>query len=122
MPDPFLDWNGDFVVSATGGLLLASGDDFSRQRIVRRLCTSVRGYLWHQSYGAGLLQKIGTAGNLTALKALIRSQIALESSVAATPAPQTVVTEDANNPNIFYVVINYTSAASGQPVRLTFNT
>ena len=120
MPDVFLEWNSDFVVSATGGLQLASGDDFARQRIIRRLLTAVRGYLWHQDYGAGLPQKIGSPASVISLKALVRSQIALESSVAPTPAPIINVTEDPNTLGLYTISINYTDAASGEPVTLSF--
>lgn len=120
MPDAWLEWNGDFLVSPTGGLLLASGDDFARQRIIRRLLTAIGSYVWDTGYGAGLPQKIGRPVVVTALKSLVRSQIALESSVAATPAPIIAVTEDANNLGAYTIVINYTDAASGEPVTLSF--
>jgi hypothetical protein len=121
MPDAWLQWNDDFAVSSTGGLLLAYGDDFAQQRIIRRLSTAVRGNVWHQDYGAGLLQKIGRPETVTAVTALVRSQMALESSVRATPAPKISVSADANDRSLFYIVINYTSAANGEPVRLTFS-
>lgn len=120
MPDAFLEWNGDFVASPSGGLLLASGDDFARQRIIRRLLTAVNGYIFHLDYGAGLPQKIGSPAFLPTLKSLIRSQIALESSVAPTPAPIIAVTQDKNNLGLYTISIKYTAAASGSPVTLSF--
>ena len=121
MPDVWLEWNGDFVVSATGGLLLASGDDFARQRVMRRLFTAIRGYDWDQNYGAGLPQKIGRPGNVPALLALVRSQINLESSISPDPPPTISVVEDKNNLGLFTITINYVAAANGEPVTLTFS-
>src|SRR5579862_3217396 len=101
MADAYLDWNGDFVVSASGGLLLADGIDLSNQRIIRRLCTAVQGYVWHLDYGAGLLQRIGRPARVTSIAAVVRAQIALEASVAATPPPVIAVEEDSENLGAF---------------------
>ena len=120
MPDVFLDWNDDFIVSSSGGLLLAEGDDWSNQRIIRRLCTAVNSYVWHQEYGAGLLQRIGRPARAGAVQALVRAQIALEQSVAPQPAPQVTVVEDANQLGLFTITIQYLSNATGEPVTLSF--
>ena len=122
MPDVSLEWGGDFVVSASGGLLLADRDDLARQRIERRLFTAVRGYLWHQDYGVGIPQKIGRTVNVNTLTALVRSQIALEAAVAPYPVPIISVTEDANNLNLYTISISYTSATNGSPVTLSIST
>ena len=47
-------FGSDFALSATGDLLLATGDEASKQRILRRLLTVTRDYLWQPDYGAGL--------------------------------------------------------------------
>lgn len=122
MADAYLDWNGDFVVSASGGLLLADGIDLSNQRIIRRLCTAVQGYVWHLDYGAGLLQRIGRPARVTSIAAIVRAQIALEASVAATPPPVIGVEEDSENLGAFIITITYTEAATGEPVTLSFTT
>ena len=121
MADAWLEWDDDFVVCACGGLLLAHGDDLARQRIIRRLCTAVQGYVWHLDYGAGLPQRIGSPGVASTIQAVVRAQIALEAAVAPTPAPTVSVVEDANNLGAFIVSIGYTSAANGEPVELTFS-
>ena len=121
MADAFLEWNGDFQISPTGGLLLANGDDFARQRIERRLFTAVQGYIFDLGYGAGLPQKIGAPATVSALTALVRSQIALESSVAVSPAPTVSVAADAQSQGLFYVTVNYFAAATGEPVTLKFS-
>jgi len=122
VPDVFLEWNGDFIVSASGGLLLADGITLSNQRIIRRLSTAVQGYVWHLDYGAGLLQKIGKPGVPTTVSSIVRAQIALEATVSPTPPPVITVTEVANQPGVFIILIQYTFAATGEPVSLSFTT
>lgn len=120
--DVWLEWNGDFQVSARGGLLLVGGPDYARQRITRRLLTAVMGYVWHNDYGAGLPQKIGRTVNVTALTALVRSQIALEAAVSPSPAPVVGVKADQNKLGLYTITIDYTDAATGAPVQLSFTT
>ena len=122
MADSWLEWGGDFQVSATGGLLLADTDDLARQRIIRRLLTAVRGYVWHQDYGAGLPQRIGGTVNVNTLKALVASQVALEATVAPSPPAKVAVSYDGNNPGLYTISISYTDAANGEPVTLSFTT
>lgn len=121
MADLSLEWNGDFEVSATGGLVLADGDDLARQRIVRRLLTAVQGYIWHPEYGAGLPQRIGRTAKALMLQSIVRSQIHMEASVAPMPAPRVVVTDVPDgNPGLFVVAITYTEAATKVQKTLSF--
>lgn len=120
MADVYLDWNSDFVVSASGGLLLADGVTLSNQRIIRRLCTAVQGYIFHLEYGAGLLQRIGRPGVIAQISSIVRAQIALEATVAASPSPVITVDEDTDNLGAFIITINYTESATGEPVTLSF--
>lgn len=120
MSDVSLEWNGDFAVSPTGGLLLASGDDYARQRIIRRLFTNLTSYIWHLDYGAGLPAKVGQPMRVTTIQSIVASQIALEASVAANPPAKVSVSNDPATPNLFIIDIVYTAAATGEPVNLTF--
>ena len=120
MSDISLEWQGDFQLSPTGGLALSSGDDYARQRIIRRLFTNLQSYIWHQDYGAGLPAKIGTTIRPSQVESIVRSQIALEASVAASPAPKVTVTASRNPPGLYVINIMYTAAATGAPVNLTF--
>lgn len=122
MADLWLEWNGDFQVSATGGLRLAYGPDLARQRIVRRLMTAVHGYIFDLSYGAGLPQRIGRPARTSTIQSIVASQIALEAAVAPNPAPQILVNESDANPGAFIITINYTDALGGDPISLTFST
>lgn len=121
MADAWLEWGADFVVSASGGLLLADNDDYTRQRIERRILTAVRGYVWHQDYGAGLPQKVGSLIQASTVQAIVRSQIALEASVAPSPAPVVTVSVDPNTPALQVITIKYRDAANGEAVTLSFS-
>ena len=120
MSDLYLEWGGDFVASANGDLLLASGSDEARQAISRRLFTAVQGYVFHPDYGAGLPQKIGGPANTNALAALVRSQIALESAVDQSKPVDIGVHADKNQLGLYTITISYTEAVTGAPVELSF--
>ena len=115
MTDFFLEWNNDFVVSPSGGLVLVDGDDEARQRLMRRLCTAVIGYIWHPEYGAGLPQKIGDPWEPTEIEAICRDQVNMETSVATFPPPLVNVAEVI--PGMVSIDIAYTSALTGLAVQ-----
>lgn len=77
----------DIRVSNTGDLLVASGEDRTRQRIIRRLLTGDGEYIFHNEYGAGLRARIGDTLNVQEMQSLIEGQVILEESVAASPLP-----------------------------------
>ncbi len=121
MADLSLEWNGDFEVSAQGGLVLVDGDELARQRIVRRLLTAIEGYVWHPEYGAGLPQRIGSVGRHEIIESIVRSQIALEASVAPTPPPRVTVSDNSGeDPGLFVVTIRYTDSTTKLQMTLTF--
>lgn len=119
MPDVSLEWHSDFLIDATGDLLLSDGDDEVRQRLERRLFTAVQGYVWHPEYGAGLPQKIGSVYSREQIQAIVMSQINLEASVATSPPPQVTVTQGPNNPSIISIGIVYWDAQTGVSVSFT---
>lgn len=107
------DWKGDFALAPNGDLALVDGSDETRERIIRRLFTSVRGYVWHQDYGAGLPDRIGNPAKERVIQAIVRSQIQLEATVAKIPVPTISVTASAANAGLFVITINYTDAVTG---------
>jgi len=119
MPDVFLEWDDDFVVSANGDLLISTGDYEVRQRLERRLFTAVEGYEWHPEYGAGLPQKIGSVFSREQIQSIVASQLALEASVAPNPPAQLTVMQNANDPSIVTIGIMYFDAATGDAVSFT---
>lgn len=116
MADLYVEWNDDLQLSASGDLLLADQDDLARQRIIRRLLTPLRGYIYHQEYGAGLPRKIGESPSATRILAIVRSQMMMESVVSITDPIQVSVETSTNNPSLYVVGITYKSKSSGQTI------
>lgn len=109
---------GDLNVSPTGDLSLVSGDTETQQRILRRLLTNVGGYIWHLDYGAGVSQFVGSNINARSAKGAISSSLALEDSVAKSPAPIITVTPIDNG---LFCSIQYWTSANKTPFTLSFN-
>jgi phage baseplate assembly protein W len=108
----------DLSLSATGDLLVASGDALTKQRVLRRLLTNAGDYIWHLAYGAGLGQMVGQPTNHAAIENIIRSQIFAESAVAQVPAP--IVTTTVNADGTVMTTIQYADAVTGASSTLTF--
>ncbi|WP_020472356.1 hypothetical protein [Zavarzinella formosa] len=118
MPDIGHYFSGDLQLGATGDLLVADGVLESRQRILRRLLTNPKDYIWQPGYGAGLPGKIGLPLDEAALDTLIRSQMFLEQSVVQNPAPQIFTSPI---PNGIDAQIQYVEAGSAQTATLSFD-
>lgn len=116
MADVSLEWNADFMVDATGDLLVIDGDDEVRQRLERRLFTPEQGYIWHKEYGAGLPQKVGSVLSAADIRSIVASQVGLEASVAPNPPAQVTVATDPNNSGAVRIGIQYFDAVSGVSV------
>ena len=78
----------DLQLSATGDLALVDADAETQQRVLHRLLTSAGTYIWQLSYGAGLPTLVGSVASRQQITAIIRAQMAYESSVAPSPEPQ----------------------------------
>lgn len=114
-------WGGDIATGPTGDLSASAGTLRGQQRVLRRLLTNPGDYLFHPTYGAGLPGFVGQPIDRAKVVAVIRSQIALEDSVAKTPAPVIDVQPLGNDPTGIAVSISYNDAASKQAVVLSFN-
>lgn len=117
MTDLALEWNDDFQVDATGDLRTVDGDDEVRQRLERRLFTSVQGYVWHPDFGAGLPQKVGSVLSVSDIKSVCAAQLALEATVA--PSPPAQLTVVAQPGGLTAIGIQYWDAATGVSVSFT---
>ena len=106
----------DLVLGATGDLLLVSGPVQTQQRVMRRLFTNQGAYLWHLAYGAGLPARVGRKANAAVIAGVIRSQIFMESSIAASPAP--TVTLSVTVGGVVVANIVYTDTSTDQPVSI----
>jgi hypothetical protein len=117
MYDIVLEWGGDLAVGSGGDLALVTGAATTSQRIHRRLLTNPGDYLWHLDYGGGLAQFTGVPTSPTKIEAVVRTQMALETTVATIPAPlvSARLVDAANG----YVVANITYAdkSSALPVQ-----
>ena len=112
MTDAAHYFGSDFSLSATGDLLVVAGQTETTQRIIRRLMTAIKGYIWNLSFGAALPAQIGSPTNLMAVQNAIRAQIFQEPAVAKAPEP--VITLTSNPNGTFTAAITYTDAVSGQ--------
>lgn len=125
MSDLYQWYGDDFQVDVNGDLLLVSGATWTQQRIVRRLLTSPKTYLFHPEYGAGLGRFIGE--NLSPdlfqeIKNICVSQILLEAAVAKNPKPLvTLSTLIILGDTVLNVAIEYFDLELQQTVYLTFN-
>jgi hypothetical protein len=117
MTDLWHFFSSDLVLSAIGDLLIADGLDESTQRVLRRLSTNIRDYLWQPGYGAGLPGYVGKNLDVPSLTALIQSQMYLEASVSQNPPPQIVLQQIVNG---ISVQIAYTNVETGQSTLLSF--
>lgn len=118
MFDVFHEWGGDLAVSSGGDLALVTASQTTSQRISRRLLTNPGDYLWNLDYGGGLALFVGTPALSSKIEAVVRTQLTLETAVAAAPAPQVSarLVDAANG----YVVANITYAdqSSSLPVQI----
>lgn len=107
----------DLVLSVTGGINTVSGTAEGQQRVLRRLLTGLRAYLWHTDYGAGLASYLGGTINNTAIINAIRAQMALEKSVVQSPPPSVSLRSTPEG----YVVaaITYVDSTTGDTSYLT---
>jgi hypothetical protein len=118
--DIYLKYGGDYQVSQSGDLMMVSGAELTKQRIIRRMLTVPGAYIWHANYGAGLSRFIGqplSRALYNEITALVISQIYLEETVAKSPPPeiQFQPVEDG-----LFCQINYFDADQNQPQALAF--
>lgn len=111
-------WGEDLALGPTGDLGRVNGPVRSEQRVLRRLMTNLREYIWQPEYGGSLPARIGSLINLGSIGTQIRGQMLLEASVARIPAPTVAVREIAKG---VAVGVTYTSLPDRQPVSLSFN-
>lgn len=118
MTDAAHFFGADLAISAGGDLLTADGLTESQQRVLRRLLTNQRDYLWEPLYGAGLPSYIGLPLDEAEVSALIKAQMYLEADVSHDPEPQVSLQAI---PNGVSARIAYTSVENGEPVLLSFD-
>jgi len=109
---------GDLDASSTGDLRPASGSEYVKQRILRRLMTNPGDYIFHPEYGAGVGKKVGEAVQPGEWKTLITGQMLLEDAVASHPPPEVKLFLIQNGVS---VSLAYTDSKTGSPEILHFD-
>jgi hypothetical protein len=116
MPELAHQWGGDLQVSPTGDLATVSGTQQGQQRVLRRLLTGAKEYIWALGYGAGLPGRVGDVAHPQSLAGVIRRQMLLEPVVAPTPEPTVTVASGTDDSTV--ANISYADATTGQTVTL----
>jgi len=119
MSDAFLTWGGDLEVSACGDIVVATGSSVWQQRILRRLLTNLRDYIWQPDYGAGLGGFVGQPASDQVIEATIRNQLNLEHSVSQMPPPTVSVLVEPNSQ--VFTDIGYVESNTGSLQYLSFS-
>lgn len=122
MPDLAHVWGNDLQLSPTGDLATVAdtpaADAETQQRILHRLLTNVEDYIWQLDYGAGLGQFVGQGPQAPAVAGIIRQQMALEPTVAASPPPS--VRAQVGPTGNLTITVQYADAQTGQSRVLAF--
>lgn len=114
------NFGSDLTVNEKGGLSLVDGLDETNQRIIRRLLTPLRDYIWHLDYGAGLPEFVGqvrSKPNFQKIKSLVISSVLKEETVSKTPNPEVDFNIIADG---ISCTIKYTSSVNDKSYILTF--
>jgi hypothetical protein len=118
MVDAAAIWQNDLSYSPTSDLLLVTGSEAGRQRVIRRLLTNPGDYFAYPTYGAGLPAMVGSLATPSQVEAVVRSQMLQEAAVAADPPPQVTISTILNG---IAVVVTYSDAVTGAPVLISFD-
>jgi phage baseplate assembly protein W len=114
-------WGSDLVIGSTGDIGMATNPLLGQQRVLRRLLTNPGDCIWQLDYGAGLARFIGQPINPLQIRAVIRSQIFKEATVARQPEPLIdVQVAPSGASGTVYVYIRYVSAENSQTQIISF--
>ena len=120
MTDISHSWGSDLDVEPSGDLKVASPSTAVQQRILRRLLTTQREYIWNPDYGAGLGNFVGQPADTRRIRALVVAQVLQEAAVAKDPAPAVFVRGGSvGEVQALYADIHYRDAISGSDQRIT---
>ena len=87
-------FGADIMLAPNGDIALAAGPALTQQRVLRRLLTNPRAYIWDVNYGAGLGAMVGEPTHGARITAIVRAQMFQEATVARTPLPAVSVAAD----------------------------
>lgn len=112
-------FGADLTLSATGDVATSDGTQLGQERVLRRLLTVPKGYIWHLNYGAGLPRFIGNVANKLRIAAVAKAQMYREALVSRNPAP--AVSVDVQPTGVVTLDIKYVDATSQAPQTINFN-
>jgi hypothetical protein len=81
------EWGGDLNVGPGGDIGVALLESSIQQRIIRRLLTNQRDYVWHTEYGAGLGSYVGKPYSSAAIEGMILNQLRDEEYISGASSP-----------------------------------
>jgi hypothetical protein len=121
MSDLALSWGTDLQLGPTGDLAAVQGTTLGGQRVLRRLLTNPRDYIWQPNYGGGLASFVGSPTSTSQVRAVISAQLLQEGVVASVPSPIVEVeTEQRGRFNMVIAVVKYTDAVTNDLQTLNF--
>ena len=110
------------MIGPSGDISLVSGPLLGQQRVLRRLLTNPGDYIWQIDYGAGLARFIGQPTNALQIRAVVRSQIFKEATVARQPEPVIdVEVAPGGVAGTVYVNVRYVDADTSEMQILSFS-
>jgi len=110
------------MIGPSGDISVVSGPLLGQQRVLRRLLTNPGDYIWQIEYGAGLGRFIGQPTNALQIRAVVRSQIFKEATVARQPEPVIdVEVAPGGVAGTVYVSIRYVDADTTETQSLSFS-
>ena len=101
-----------------GDLAVGTITETVMQRVYRRLCTNLGGYLWQLDYGAGLPGRVGDPVQAAEIQALVLHQMEMEAGVQQNPPPSVAVSFEATT-GLCIATIEFICDESGEPVLLS---
>ena len=116
MTDAAQIYGGDLQLTPRGDIALVNGAVEGRQRVLRRILTTLGNYIWTPGYGGGVPAMIGQPQDLRRVDGTVRAQMLQEQCVAQIPPPKVVVT--APLPGVTQIAINYQDALTNEGVLL----
>lgn len=106
-------FGSDLTISSNGDILVSDGTQQGQERVLRRLLTNPKAYIWHLNYGAGLPAFVGRVANSLRIAAVAKAQMFLEAIVSRNPGPK--INVDVRNTGVVTLNIQYVDATSLTP-------